>query len=241
VRNRKNILLIQQDLDLLSFLQSYFQLQGFKIYTARTTNIAQDILFNHTIDLVISDIVLDNSNIYIFFVTILQPKSIPVIIVTAFNNEPHRLLCLKLGVILYLIKPFILKELTNSISLIFQYTTAEKGTLNLQRSLKCNNISINKYDLSSNCLILTVNNTKKKLTKLEYKLFRLFCHYPEQILPRTFILEKVWGYKSLLSNELRLVDIYVHRLRKKIECDPRQPKLFKTSFKKGYFLTFNKH
>ena len=147
----------------------------------------------------------------------------PVLILSARDAVEDRISGLNLGADDYLPKPFSVDELIARIRSLLRRHSASKMTVLAHGPIR--------LDLVSHTV--TCNGEKVLLTSREFALLELFLQNPNRLLTRTFIAEKVW--EASYDLETNLIDVYVRRLRKKLEMSPGRP-LIKTVRGSGYQL-----
>jgi DNA-binding response OmpR family regulator len=147
----------------------------------------------------------------------------PVLILSARDSVQDRIKGLDLGADDYLPKPFSLEELLARVRSLLRRQSAVKETVLQHRDLK--------MDLLSRKV--TLANNPIDLTAREFALLEVFLQNPSRILTRTLISEKIW--ESHYDVDTNLLDVYMSKLRGKLETDPAKP-LFKTLRGVGYQL-----
>jgi DNA-binding response OmpR family regulator len=147
----------------------------------------------------------------------------PVLILSARDAVEDRIQGLNLGADDYLPKPFSVDELIARVRSLLRRQSASKTTLLTYGPIR--------LDLLSHAV--TCDGTKVDLTNREFALLELFLQNPSRLLTRTFIAERVWDASYDL--ETNLIDVYVRRLRRKLETTPDRL-LFKTVRGSGYQL-----
>ena len=152
-------------------------------------------------------------------------EQIPVIMLTAKNMEEDKLEGLQDGADDYITKPFSVKEVLARITSVlrrYKYTSNEKVEV-----LKADDIQVN-----VNKHIVTKNGTEIELTLKEFQILKLLIENRGNVLTRTFLLDKIWGYDYY--GETRTVDVHIRYLRKKIEGDNSSEKYIQTIRGVGY-------
>jgi OmpR family response regulator RpaB len=160
-------------------------------------------------------------------------SNVPIIILTALDNLTNRIMGLELGANDFITKPFSLKELEVRINSSLRYS-------NIQSSKKVPTRQEIFYFGS-----LTINLTKQQvlkdnkqliLTGIEFSLLHLLIQNKDQKLSRATILDNIWGYTPERDIDTRVVDVHIHRLRTKLEENPKNPDFILTARGIGYMF-----
>ena len=219
------ILIIEDDLSLINGLSFAIKKQGYELDIARTSCETDTIWANGKYDLVILDVSLPDGSGFDICRKIRQTSKVPIIFLTAADEETDIIMGLDIGGDDYITKPFKLAVLMARINAI------------LRRS---SNFSETDTELNSNGI--TVQLLKGKvykdekhidLTTSEYKLLCLFMENPDIVLSAEQILSKLWDCdKNYVDNNT--LTVYIRRLRAKIENNPSKPKMIVTVRGMGY-------
>ena len=221
----KRLFLLEDDLSLINGLSFALKKQGYEIVVARTTLEADTLWADGTYDLVILDVSLPDGSGFDFCKKIRQISKVPVMFLTAADEETDIIMGLDIGGDDYITKPFKLAVFLSRINAL------------LRRS---ENFNTAVTELSSGCIsvqLLKGEVYKKgepvELTASEYKLLCLFMENPDQILSSEQILSRLWDYnESYIDNNS--LTVYIRRLRTKIEDNPGEPKRIVTVRGMGY-------
>lgn len=218
------ILLVEDDVALGYALEFSLTDEGYNVTRAYTIDEAKNYFENDDFDLILLDVNLPDGNGYDFCKNIREKSVIPVIFLTALDDEVNVVMGLEIGVNDYISKPFGIRELVARI----------KVQLRSPKNQKSKNILISK-DITVD--LLTTDVYKKRellsLTALEYKLLILFMKNPLSILKRDEILARISNYEEFYFDENTL-SVYIKRLREKIEQDPKNPEYITTKRGLGY-------
>lgn len=218
------ILLVEDDVALGYALEFSLTDEGYNVTRAYTIDEAKNYFENDDFDLILLDVNLPDGNGYDFCKYIREKSVIPVIFLTALDDEVNVVMGLEIGVNDYISKPFGIRELVARI----------KVQLRSPKNQKSKNILISK-DITVD--LLTTDVYKKRellsLTALEYKLLILFMKNPLSILKRDEILARISNYEEFYFDENTL-SVYIKRLREKIEQDPKNPEYITTKRGLGY-------
>ena len=162
-----------------------------------------------------------------------QEMNIPIIMLTARDDEIDRVIGLEIGADDYITKPFSMRELMARVKAHLRrdrLIRQEFGSLQeitSQDALTFDNLTI---DLTRREVLL--EGTPLALKPKEYELLLFLAQHPRQALSRQFLLERVWGWE--FSGGTRTVDVHVHWLRERIEADPSKPSRIVTVHGTGY-------
>lgn len=222
----KKILLIEDDADLFSLLKYNLEKEGFSLTGLQTGRGAIDLCRQVRPDLILLDIMLPDSDGLDVCKGIRKDPDLagtPVIFLTARASETDRIVGLEIGANDYVVKPFFVRELVARIKLQFRNQAAparilEAGGLELDPSSR--QVRLNEAPLS--------------LTATEFRLLEFLMSRPGVVFSREQLLNAVWGQDRAITD--RAVDVYVLRLRQKIENDPASPVLIHSV--RGFGYTF---
>lgn len=219
------LLLVEDDLSLINGLSFAIQKQGYELNIARTGHEAKTLLENTVYDLVILDVSLPDDNGFALCRQIRQSSRVPIIFLTAADEETDITMGLDIGADDYITKPFKLAVLLSRIHAILR----RSSDFNRPGSTLCSNgITVN---LSTG--EVCKNGQKIDLTTGEYRLLRLFMENPGIVLLSGQILARLWDCDEKYVDNNTLT-VYIRRLRVKIEDDPGSPKMIQTVRRMGY-------
>src|SRR5271169_63344 len=222
----KKILLIEDDADLFSLLKYNLEKEGFALVGQQTGNGALELCRRARPDLILLDIMLPDSDGLDICKGIRRDPdlaSIPVIFLTARASETDRIVGLELGANDYVVKPFFVRELIARIKLQFRNQAAPA------RVLEAGGVELDR----TSCQV-RLNNVPLSLTSTEFRLLEFLMSRPGVVFSREQLLNSVWGQDRAITD--RAVDVYVLRLRQKIEQDPANPILIHSV--RGFGYTF---
>jgi DNA-binding response OmpR family regulator len=222
----KKILLIEDDADLFSLLKYNLEKEGFALSGLQTGKGAIDLCRQVRPDLILLDIMLPDSDGLDICKGIRKDPdlaSTPIIFLTARASETDRIVGLELGANDYVVKPFFVRELIARIKLQFRNQSVparllESGGLELDRT---------------SCQV-RLNGDPLSLTATEFRLLEYLMTRPGVVFSREQLLNAVWGQDRAITD--RAVDVYILRLRQKIETDPANPLLIHSV--RGFGYTF---
>lgn len=170
--------------------------------------------------------------------TIRTKSNVPIIFVTAREEEKDKILGLETGADDYVTKPFSVRELLSRIKANIRRSSGELITpTNNGKNEKYESTTIIAGDLNIDCehYSVTKAGVPLELSKKEYDLLVFFTSNIGRVYSREDLLEKVWGYDGYYG-DIRTVDVTISRLRDKIEDDPAKPKYILTKRGVGYYF-----
>src|SRR5438552_13508639 len=203
----KKILLIEDDSDLYSLLKYNLEKEGFTLAGSQTGKGAIELCRRERPDLILLDIMLpDSDGLDICKGIRNHPEMahIPVIFLTARASETDRIVGLELGANDYIVKPFFIRELIARIKIHFRgpaqtSKTLKSGALELDRARR--RVQLAGHEIT--------------LTATEFRLLEFLMSRPAVVFSRDQLLDVVWGHDRAVTD--RTVDVYILRLRQKIE------------------------
>lgn len=221
------LLLLEDDQSLIYGLSFSFKKQGFNADIARTISEALDLWAKNKYELLILDVSLPDGSGFEFCRKVRENSDVPVIFLTASDEETSVIMGLDIGGDDYITKPFKLSILISRINALLRRTETYKYKYNSQE-VESNGIKIHLLEG-----IAYKNENALDLTSGEYKLLCFLMENPNIILSKDQILEKLWDINgNYIDNNS--VTVYIRRLRVKIEDNPSHPKMIQTIRGLGY-------
>jgi DNA-binding response OmpR family regulator len=222
----KKILLIEDDADLFSLLQYNIAKEGFSLTGSQTGKGALELCRQIRPDLILLDIMLpDSDGLEICKAIRADPDltATPVIFLSARASETDRIVGLEIGANDYVVKPFFVRELVARIKLQFRSQPASS------RPLESGGVELDPASRQ-----VRLHGAPLALTATEFRLLEFLMSRPGVVFSREQLLNAVWGQDRAITD--RAVDVYVLRLRHKIERDPATPVLIHSV--RGFGYTF---
>ena len=211
------------------------QLAGYNVVSAEDGEEALEKFHSESPDLVVLDVMLPKMDGFAVCRRLRAESCVPIIFLSALESISERVAGLDLGADDYLPKPFSPKELEARISTILRRVGSGAATVE-PREIPSGQGVMRVGDLVVDTNRRQVNRGTERiaLTYTEFSLLELLFRDPGHVVPRAEILEQLWGYPPRRAADLRVVDVYVARLRGKLEPDPRNPELILTVRGIGY-------
>ncbi|AVQ39217.1 DNA-binding response regulator [Clostridium botulinum] len=221
----KHIFFVEDDLSLINGLSFAIKKQGYEIDVARTSLEAEALWKNGKYDLVILDVSLPDGSGYDLCKKIRKTSKVPIMFLTAADEETDIIMGLDIGGDDYITKPFKLAVFMSRINAL------------LRRS---NNFNQADTELNSNGINVQLlkgevykNGEQLDLTASEYKLLCMFMENPDIVLSSEQILSRLWDCNENYIDNNTLT-VYIRRLRTKIEDNPGEPQKIVTVRRMGY-------
>ena len=219
------IMLLEDDLSIISGLSFALKKQGFEVEIARTKREAEECWRKDRYNLLILDVSLPDGCGFDFCRMVRKESEVPIIFLTASDEEMNIIMGLDIGGDDYITKPFKLGVLMSSVNALLRRT---KGSIKSDTELGSNDIKIDLLQA-----IVYKKGEQIELTAGEYKLLCLFIRNPNIVLTKNQILERLWDCQANYIDSSTLT-VYIRRLRMKVENNPSEPEIILTVRGMGY-------
>lgn len=233
------ILIVEDEQNINDILTFTFSKEGYKTLSALDGVKGLEMALSEKPDIILLDVMLPGMDGFEVCRKIRDKSDVPIIMLTAREDEVDKVLGLELGADDYITKPYSVRELTARVKAnlrrsVFKSEIRPNGAeinANDTNTIVSGELTINveRYEVSKNDEIIDI-------TLREFELLKFLAMQPDKIFSREKLLENVWGYEYY--GDVRTVDVTVRRLREKIEDDPSMPKYIITKRGVGYY--FNK-
>lgn len=231
---KKKVLTVDDEQNILELLKYNLEKNGFQVIQAETGEAALELMNQHQVDLVLLDFMLpgiDGLEVLKAIRSDDRYKMIPIIMLTAKNEEIDKVLGLEMGADDYLGKPFGVHELSARIKAVLRRTD-ELSRIMGKTKMQDDLIIIDHFVINKSTHEVTVGDRVIELPLKEFELLYLMAKNRGRVFDREYLLEKIWGYDYY--GETRTVDVHIRNLRKKIEEDDSNPVYIKTVRGIGY-------
>ena len=219
------ILVVEDEKEIRDIVSKYLDKEGYEYHQAKDGFEALDI-FNHTnIHLVILDVMMPGIDGFEVLEKIRKISEVPIIMLTARQEEVDRLKGFDFGADDYVVKPFSVKELMKRIKILLKRIYHEKDEI----IYLCKDLSLHTKSMK-----LYKNENEIQITSAEYNLLLVLFKNQGQILSREQLIELAYGrdYDGYDRN----IDSFIKRIRKKIEVDPKNPLFLVSKYGAGYIF-----
>lgn len=221
----RKILLVEDDLSLIEGLKFSLAKQAFDVTVARTVEEANSCFNKGEYNLVILDLMLPDGSGFDICKAIRQSSKVPIIFLTASDEEVNIVMGLDIGGDDYITKPFRLNELISRINAALRRSDTAREEL---AELSANGITVRLLEGR-----VIKNERDVELTSAEYRLLCLFMQNPRVLLTKEQIMQRLWDCRESFIDDNTLA-VYISRLRDKIEDNPKHPLFLTTVRGMGY-------
>ena len=207
MKDRPDILVVDDDPNIRRLEQLYLEKENFDVRTAGTGDEAVAEFRRLPPDLILLDVMLPGMDGYQVLKTVRKAGNIPVIMVTARGETFDKVLCLELGADDYITKPFDGKEMTARVRAVLRRTQGADEEKNSDLSFPALTVSIAEYDVR-------YEGTRIEMPPKELEVLYFLASHPNQVFTREQLLRQVWGFEFF--GDSRTVDVHIKRLREKL-------------------------
>ena len=239
---KRTILIVDDEKPIVDILVYNLQKEGYDTLEARDGEEAVRIALEKKPDLMLLDIMLPKMDGLAVCKRIRHSLNIPILMLSAKDEEIDKILGLELGADDYVTKPFSVRELMARVKANLRKLDIA-NEVNVVESKKQQEDNTNKLVVGDLSLDLDKFEVKVRgevidLTLREFEVLKYLAKQPGQVITREILLEKVWGYEYY--GDIRTVDVTVRRIREKIELDTSNPKILVTKRGVGYYISTSK-
>lgn len=227
------ILIVEDNIEMSALVSKAFKKEGFRVANASDGRSMKKIIENERVDLIILDIMLPGVDGLTLCRDLQASSSIPVIIVSAKGDELDRVLGLKMGADDYIAKPFSMLELIARAQAVLRRSRSDSPQLD-QEGISTYIFAGWVLEISQRELV-SPKDIVVPLSTGEFSLLLVLLQRPKRVLTRDQLLDLARGREAQAFD--RSIDTQISRLRRKIEEDPRDPKIVKTVWGGGYILS----
>ncbi len=220
------ILVVDDEESIVKLVSFNLNKEGFQTIAAGDGNEAWDVIQRDRPDLVVLDVMLPEMDGFSLCRLLRQEGSaIPILMLTAKDEEIDKVLGLEIGADDYLTKPFSPRELIARVRAILRRTGDKEQDQGERLEFGELVVFPGRYEVN-------LHGEQLVLTPKEFELLLLLCRSAGLVLSREYILQKLWGYD--FYGDTRVVDVHISHLREKLEQDPARPRYIMTVRGVGY-------
>ena len=234
-KNEKTILIVDDEQPIVDILVYNLKKEGYNTIEASDGLTAVDIALDKKPDLILLDIMLPKMDGLTVCKKIRTTLNVPILMLTAKDEEIDKIIGLELGADDYVTKPFSVRELMARIKANLRKVEVKSALVNGEKEVKeTQKIKIGDLTIDLDKFEVKVKDEVIDLTLREFEVLKFLAIQPGQVVTREVLLEKVWGYEYY--GDIRTVDVTVRRIRGKIEKDASTPKILATKRGIGYYI-----
>jgi two-component system, OmpR family, response regulator len=222
------ILLVDDEESVQRLLAYPLEREGFRVVQARDGEEALERFGRHQIDLVVLDVMLPRLDGLDVCKRLRAESNVPIIMLTARDDELDKVLGLELGADDYITKPFSIREFRSRVRALLRRAANPPRPGPGEDEL----ISVDGLMIDLGRRSVEVRDEPVQLTYVEFELLRTMAAHPGRVYSRRMLLEALWGGADY--REPRTIDVHVRHLREKLEADPREPEYILTVRGVGY-------
>ena len=230
---QKTVLIVEDEKNIVDILRFNLQREGYRTLEAYDGEDGLAQAVSASPDLILLDVMLPKMNGFDVCKSLRsQGSNVPVIILTAREEESDKVLGLEIGADDYITKPFSMRELIARVGANIRRTAmAAPATAAASAMPVAGDLSIN-----TDSHQVFRDGKAIDLTQREYELLTFLASHPNKVYSRIALMEQVWNY-GYVGDDVRTVDVTVRRLREKIEADPANPAYILTRRGAGYYFS----
>jgi len=226
----KTVLIVEDESAIVEILKFNLKREGYDTLEALDGKVGLELARASDPDLILLDVMLPGINGFEICSTLREEgHAVPIIMLTAREEESDKVFGLEAGADDYITKPFSMRELLARVKANIRRRSLDAGARGgSENTLKAGDVTIDRATMA-----VTRGGRPIEVTQKEYDLLVCLLSEPGKVWSREELMEKVWNYDYY--GDMRTVDVTVRRLREKIEDDPGTPKVIKTKRGTGYY------
>jgi DNA-binding response OmpR family regulator len=221
------ILLVDDEDSIQKLLAYPLEREGYRVLQARDGEEALECFASERVDLVVLDIMLPKLDGLEVCKRLRAESEVPIIMLTARDDELDKVLGLELGADDYITKPFSIREFRSRVRALLRRAAVSRQVDEDGELISAEGLTI---DLARR--LVEVGGRRVQLTYVEFELLRILASHPGRVYSRRMLLEALWGGADY--REPRTIDVHVRHLREKLELDPGAPEYILTVRGVGY-------
>jgi DNA-binding response OmpR family regulator len=227
VATEATIMVVDDEESIQKLLTYPLEREGYRVVQARDGEEALQRFAEQPVDLVVLDVMLPRLDGLEVCRRLRGESSVPIIMLTARDDEVDKVLGLELGADDYITKPFSIREFRSRIRALLRRASVLGAHDTTAAGLRAGPVAIDPVKRT-----VLLDDVPVALTYVEFEVLRVLASQPGRVYTRRALLEAVWGDSAF--REPRTIDVHIRHLREKIERDPRDPELILTVRGAGY-------
>jgi DNA-binding response OmpR family regulator len=231
----ERILVVDDEKALLESLVYNLERQGYLVDSAADGHTALESARKNHPDLILLDIMLPGMDGFEVARTLRQESNIPILMLTARDDEIDRVVGLEVGADDYMTKPFSMRELLARVKAMLRRVRLIREEMSVKPQDSTPDappLVFGNLEMDTNRHMVKLEGAELELNPREYELLKYFMQHPGKAISRDTLIQEIWGWD--FSGDSRTVDVHVRWLRQKIEQDPSNPTRLVTLRGAGY-------
>jgi len=226
---RDKVLIVEDEQSIANLISTILSTNGYDTILVRSGEEALTMISSHCPDLVVLDLGLPDMDGVEVIRSVRKWSSLPIVVVSARQQEQDKVVALDCGADDYLVKPFGSSELLARIRTAIRHTRTALGNDQIAQTGK---FSVGELTIDYDKHQVLLRGENARLTVNEYKIVALLGKYAGKVLTYDFIIRELWGPKARSDNQILRVNMA--NIRRKIEANPGQPEYIFTEVGVGY-------
>jgi phosphate regulon transcriptional regulator PhoB len=223
---QNRVLIVDDEPKIIEVVKLYLEREGFQVASATNGKQAIERAASYKPELIILDLNLPDIDGLEVCRTIRKQSNVPIIMLTGRGEEVDRIVGLELGADDYVTKPFSPRELTARVKALLRRAEPPGDAPRI--------LAVGNLEIDPAAYRVSLSGKPVTLSTLEFRLLYFLASRPNRVFSRDQLLDAVWGTERFVTP--RSVDVYVRRLREKVEPDPEHPLHLKTVRGAGYMF-----
>lgn len=232
--NKKTILVVDDEKNIIDILVYNLKKEGYNTLEATDGEMGLNIALEERPDLILLDVMLPKMDGLTICKRVKQVYNVPILMISAKDEEVDKIVGLELGADDYITKPFSVRELMARVKANLRKIEDEREQRNKEENNKSNKIVVGDLELDLEKVEVKVKGQVKALTPKEFELVKYLAMQPGVPVTREVLLEKVWNYEYY--GDIRTVDVTVCRIREKLGDSTKNSKIIINKRGIGYYL-----
>lgn len=224
----KNIIIVEDEKAIADILEFNLTKEGFSVKQYNNGKDGLEAILTNTPDLVLLDVMLPIIDGFEILRNVRLKSQVPIIMLTAREEETDKILGLENGADDYITKPFSMKEL------IARVKANTRRTIELPKTPSNITVFDENFSIDNDKCVAIYKDKEIELTSREFDILVFLSQAPNKVFSREELMKKVWGYEYI--GDARAVDVAIRRLREKIEENSAKPTYIITKRGQGYYF-----
>ena len=225
--NKYKILVVEDDRNILSMIQTVLDTNGYQVLTAQRCQQGILMLTSHVPDLVVLDLGLPDMDGEEFIRTARRSSMIPIIVLSARSDEQDKISALDLGANDYITKPFGTGELLARVR-----ASLRINRMNLQAAVPSSKFYLDDLEIDYDRRQVSVSGQFVHLTQIEFNILSLLSHQAGKVMTYSAIIRSIWG--SMDEGSIKKLQVNMANIRKKLGCKPGENRYIINELGVGY-------